>query len=59
MNLTLGVHGPKFQHAILFDDTTPDYDEQIHPSDFFDDDLSDGESFDEEEPGAFDDEDEL
>jgi L-lactate utilization protein LutC len=59
MNLTLGVHGPKFLHAILFDDTPPDYDEQIHPSDFFDDDLSDGESFDEEEPGAFDDEDEL
>jgi hypothetical protein len=74
MNLTLGVHGPKFVHAILFDDTPPDDDdEQIRPSDFFDDEFyadrepsgrepSDGgsfdrDSFDEEEPGAFDDDD--
>jgi L-lactate dehydrogenase complex protein LldG len=45
MALTLGVHGPKFVHAILFDDSPPDYDDQAHPSDLFD-----------EEP-AFDDED--
>lgn len=55
MNLTLGVHGPKFVHAILFDDTPPDYDEQIRPSDLFDDDLEDDGAFD-EEPGGFDDE---
>ncbi len=35
MNLTLGVHGPKFVHAILFDDTPPDDDERIRPSDLF------------------------
>lgn len=53
MNLTLGVHGPKFVHAILFDDTPPDYDTQIRPSDLFDDDLDDEGGFD-EEPGGFD-----
>lgn len=56
MNLTLGVHGPKFVHAILFDDTPPDYDEQIRPSDFFDDEE---EEIKHEEPGAFDDEDQA
>jgi hypothetical protein len=64
MNLTLGVHGPKFVHAILFDDTPPDYDEQIRPSDFFDDedddvvdnvDFPNQDAFD-DEPGGFDDE---
>lgn len=44
MNLTLGVHGPKFVHAILFDDTPPDYDDAIRPSDFFDDEIFDEES---------------
>lgn len=64
MALTLGVHGPKFVHAILFDDTPPDFDDQIRPSDFFDeeDDEEFEEEFeadlkDEEEPGGFDDED--
>ena len=69
MNLTLGVHGPKFVHAILFDDTPPDYDDQIRPSDFFDDEMADEATVDEEgafeneleehefdEPGGFDDE---
>ena len=28
MNLTLGVHGPKFVHAILFGDESPDTEEQ-------------------------------
>ena len=55
MNLTLGVHGPKFVHAILFDDTPPDYDDQIRPSDFFDDEEPEDAAFD-EEPGGFDDE---
>ncbi len=51
MNLTLGVHGPKFVHAILFDDSPPDLDDQIRPSDLFDD----SDLFDEEdEPGGFD-----
>jgi L-lactate dehydrogenase complex protein LldG len=65
MNLTLGVHGPKFVHAILFDDTPPDYDDQIRPSDLFDDDFDDfGDdderddkaAFEDDEPGAFEDE---
>jgi hypothetical protein len=68
MNLTLGVHGPKFVHAILFDDTPPDYENQFRPSDFFEPEFSDSElseagfsepgSFDEEndEAGGFDDE---
>lgn len=77
MNLTLGVHGPKFVHAILFDDSPPDYDDQIRPSDLFDDDLDDdfddarmsgnhigtlddrtnkGMAFEDDEPGAFEDE---
>jgi L-lactate dehydrogenase complex protein LldG len=57
MNLTLGVHGPKFVHAILFDDTPPDYDDQIRPSDLFDDELFDDEDSPEgEEPGGFEDE---
>jgi L-lactate dehydrogenase complex protein LldG len=47
MNLTLGVHGPKFVHAILFDDTPPDEEDQFRPSDFFDDDESKG-GFEEE-----------
>jgi L-lactate dehydrogenase complex protein LldG len=45
MNLTLGVHGPKFVHAILFDDTPPDDDERIRPSDLFDDSDDDGTAF--------------
>jgi L-lactate dehydrogenase complex protein LldG len=53
MNLTLGVHGPKFVHAILFDDTPPDYDEQIRPSDLFDDESEEAGGFDD---GGFDDE---
>jgi hypothetical protein len=68
MNLTLGVHGPKFVHAILFDDTPPDDDdERIRPSDFFDE-TEDNADFDEAvfdedafedeaAEGAFDDED--
>lgn len=59
MNLTLGVHGPKFLHAILFDDSPPDDDRRYRPSDFFDEEL-DGDGFDPEDddPGAggFDDE---
>lgn len=38
MNLTLGVHGPKFVHVILFDDSPGDPDRQYRPSDLFDDD---------------------
>lgn len=53
MNLTLGVHGPKFVHAILFDDTPPDYDDRIRPSDLFDDEEPDGDGFN---GGGFDDE---
>jgi L-lactate dehydrogenase complex protein LldG len=62
MNLTLGVHGPKFVHAILFDDTPPDFEDRIRPSDFFDNEFDEdelaGEFVDEEddEPGGFDDE---
>jgi L-lactate dehydrogenase complex protein LldG len=59
MALTLGVHGPKFVHAILFDDSPPDYDDQLRPSDLFDSE-SDDEAFDDEEDesddGGFDDE---
>ena len=56
MNLTLGVHGPKFVHAILFDDTPPDYDEQIRPSAVFDDEPEEAGGFDD---GGFDDEEEV
>lgn len=45
MALTLGVHGPKFVHAILFDDSPVDFDDQIRPSDLFEeepDHLQDG-----------------
>ena len=55
MNMTLGVHGPKFVHAILFDDSPPDLDDQIRPSDLFDDEEVDVEGFDAgDEPGGFD-----
>lgn len=60
MNLTLGVHGPKFVHAILFDDTPPDDDDRLRPSDFFDDEFDEEGEFDDEggrdvEGSAFDD----
>ena len=29
MNLTLGVHGPNFVHASLFDDTTPHVEDKV------------------------------
>lgn len=55
MNLTLGVHGPKFVHAILFDDTPPDFDDRIRPSDFFDDEVDEDDQFvSEEDAGGFD-----
>lgn len=59
MALTLGVHGPKFVHAILFDDTPPDYDNEIRPSDLFDDEELGSAAFEDEElpedePGGFD-----
>lgn len=63
MNLTLGVHGPKFVHAIIFDDSPIDDDDRIRPSDLFDEELIDqkfDESFDEatsSEDGRFDSED--
>jgi L-lactate dehydrogenase complex protein LldG len=57
MNLTLGVHGPKYVHAILFDDHPMDYDEEYRPSDLFDDDSPGG--FEEEDNGGFDEEDEF
>lgn len=63
MNLTLGVHGPKFVHAIIFDDSPIDDDDRIRPSDLFDEELIDqtfDESFDEAtspEDGRFDNED--
>ena len=48
MVLTLGVHGPKFVHAILFDDSAPAFDDESpRPSDLFDD----------EDDGGFDPED--
>jgi hypothetical protein len=54
MNMTLGVHGPKFVHAILFDDTPTDLDDQIRPSDLFDEEF-DVEGFGTgDEPGGFD-----
>ncbi|MCC6455681.1 MAG: LUD domain-containing protein [Caldilineaceae bacterium] len=62
MALTLGVHGPKFVHAILFDDTPPDDDDLTRPSDLFDEEF-DAEAFDaeqfEEEPGGFEDDSEF
>jgi L-lactate dehydrogenase complex protein LldG len=39
MALTLGVHGPKFVHAILFDDSPPDDDRRYRPSDLFEEDA--------------------
>ena len=53
MNLTLGVHGPKFVHVILFDDSPLDFDDQFRPSDLFDD-LARAED---DEIGGFDAED--
>jgi L-lactate dehydrogenase complex protein LldG len=51
MSLTLGVHGPKFVHAILFDDSPIDAEDGFRPSDLFDE----GAPADaEEEPGGFD-----
>ncbi len=47
MILTLGVHGPKFVHAILFDDSPVADDDDIRPFALADDDLDDG-GFDEE-----------
>jgi L-lactate dehydrogenase complex protein LldG len=59
MALTLGVHGPKFVHAILFDDTPLDFEDQIRPSDLFDEEMDERDSFGDDfsEPGGFDDED--
>lgn len=60
MNLTLGVHGPKFVHAILFDDTPADDDDGIRPSDLFDEEFFGRAKFEDErpddadEPGGFD-----
>lgn len=51
MNLTLGVHGPKFVHAILFDDSPVDLEDGFRPSDLFD------EEPDEDEAGGFEAED--
>ena len=56
MNLTLGVHGPKFVHAILFDDAPFDEDDRIRPSDLFDDTEFDDTRFDDDESGGFEDE---
>jgi L-lactate dehydrogenase complex protein LldG len=60
MNLTLGVHGPKFVHAILFDDTPPDDDDRIRASDFFNSEFDEEDSefdveFDAESDEAFED----
>lgn len=60
MNLTLGVHGPKFVHAILFDDTPADDDNGVRPSDLFDEEFFGRTQFEDErlddasEPGGFD-----
>jgi len=58
MALTLGVHGPKFVHAILFDDSPSDYDDQHRPSDHFDEESDEelDEKFEEEDDDGFDDE---
>jgi L-lactate dehydrogenase complex protein LldG len=58
MALTLGVHGPKFVHAILFDDSPPDDVSRYRPSDLFEDEGVDEDGFDDEETsgGGFDDE---
>lgn len=53
MNLTLGVHGPKFLHAILFDDSPPDDLGRYRPSDLFDEEFDDE---DDQDSGGFDDE---
>lgn len=59
MNLTLGVHGPRYVHAILFDDMPVDMGDRVRPSDFFDDEDEEGDGssggFDPEEtdPGGF------
>jgi L-lactate dehydrogenase complex protein LldG len=60
MNLTLGVHGPKFVHAILFDDSPMDFEDRLRPSDFFDSEFDQefDQGFDEQdrdEPSGFDD----
>jgi L-lactate dehydrogenase complex protein LldG len=53
MNLTLGVHGPKYVHAILFDDTPVDFTAGYRPSDLFDEDeLEDGGFEPEDDAGA-------
>lgn len=51
MALTLGVHGPKYVHAILFDDSPIDFDDRIRPSDLFDTDpdAENGGGFEPEE----------
>lgn len=51
MALTLGVHGPKFVHAILFDDSPMDFDDRIRPSDLFDDEDGENDGFDDEDGG--------
>lgn len=50
MALTLGVHGPKYVHAILFDDSPVDFDDRIRPSDLFDEDGN----LDIDQSGGFD-----
>ncbi len=58
MALTLGVHGPKFVHAILFDDSPPDDDRRYRPSDLFEEDGFGPEEgdLDDLDSGGFDDE---
>lgn len=58
MALTLGVHGPKFVHAILFDDSPPDDDRRYRPSDLFEEDGFDPDEsdLDDLDSGGFDDE---
>jgi L-lactate dehydrogenase complex protein LldG len=55
MNLTLGVHGPKFVHAILFDDMPADFDSEVFPTD--DPDAGFEEEDDASADGGFDAED--
>jgi L-lactate dehydrogenase complex protein LldG len=49
MALTLGVHGPKFVHAILFDDNPIEPDDRVRPSDLFDAEPDDDGGFDEDD----------
>ena len=49
MALTLGVHGPKFVHAILFDDNPVDQHDRVRPSDLFDAEPDDDGGFDDED----------